>query len=90
MAFEELFCGQICNYDSQQNHQQAFHDPDGPVCGQQGVERHRQESAKIDGAMNHNGDHKIISPPIEPGQQDPNDKNRWPGNHEICQHKQNR
>lgn len=74
MPLQEHFYGQIGDADSQQNHQQACHDPKGSVCGQQGVERHRQEGAKIDCAMNHHGDCKVVGPPIEPGQQNANDK----------------
>ena len=87
---EELFGAQISDPDSQQNHQQACHDPKGSVCGQQGVERHRQKGAKIDGAMNHHGDRKVIGPPIDPGQQNPDDKHRWPGKHPVSQQKENR
>lgn len=74
MLFEEHFYRQISDADSQQNHQQACHDPKGSVCGQQEVERRRQEGAKIDYAMNHHGDRKVVGPPIDPGQQDANDK----------------
>ena len=90
MFLEEHSCGQIGDPDSHQYHQQAYRHPDGPVGGQQGVERHRQEGAKIDCAMNHHGDRKVIGPPVEPGQQDANDKRRWPGNHVVYQRKKNR
>ena len=90
MLFEEHFCGSIGDQKPQEYHEQAYDHPEGSVGGQQGVERHRQESAKIDCTMNHHSDRKIIGAPIEPGQQSPNDKNRGPGNHVMCQHKENR
>ena len=90
MLLQELFDAQIGDPDSQQNHQQACHDPKGSVCGQQDVQRYGQQAAKVDGTMNHHGDRKIIGLSIEPGQQDPNDKHRWPGNHGVHQHKEER
>ena len=62
--------------DSEEYHEQTYDHSEGSVGGQQGVERHRQESAKIDCTMNHHSDCKIIRPPIEPGQQDSDDKHR--------------
>ena len=90
VLFEEHFCGSIGDQKPQEYHEQAYDHPEGSVGGQQGVERHRQESAKIDCTMNHHSDRKIIGAPIEPGQQSPNNKNRGPGNHVMCQHKENR
>lgn len=83
MLLEEFFDAQTGDPDPQEYHEQAYDHPDGSVGGQQGVERHRQESTKIDCTMNHHGDRKIISPPIDPGRQYSNNKHRWPGNHEV-------
>lgn len=80
---EELFGAQISDPDSQEHHEQAYDHPDGSVGGQQSVERHRQESAKIDCTMNHHGDCKIVGPPIDPGQQDPDEEHRRPGNRQM-------
>ena len=90
MLFEKYLCGQIGDPDSQQNHQQGCHDPEGLVDGQQGENRLRQERAQIDGAMNHHGDRKIVGPPIDPGQQDPDDEHRRPGNRVVAQGKDSR
>ena len=90
MLLQELFGAQISDPDSQQNHQQSRHDPEGSVCGQQGVEWYRQQGEEIDSAVNHHGDRKIIGPPIDPGQQYSNDKHRWPGNGEVSRGKENR
>ena len=49
MLLQELFGAQISDPDSQQNHQQAYHDPEGSVCGQQGVEWYRQQGEEIVG-----------------------------------------
>ena len=90
VSFEEAFCGQAGDPYSQQYHEQACHHPNGAVGGQQGVERQRQKSAKIDCTMNHHGDRKIVGLPIDPGQQDPNDKDQRPGDHVVYQHKEKR
>ena len=76
---QEHFDGQTGDGDSQQNHQQACHDPEGSVCGQQGVERFRQQGEEIGDAMDHHGDCEIVGPPIDPGQQNPDAKHQGPG-----------
>ena len=90
MLLQELFGAQISDPDSQQNHQQTNHDPEGSVGGQQVVQRRAEQGAKIDSSMNHHGDRKVIGLPVEPGQQDADEKHRWPGKDMMSWQKENR
>ena len=87
---KEHFCGQTGDPDAQQNHQQACHEPKGSVCGQQGVERERQQGEEIDGAMNHHGGCKVVGAPINPGQHGPDQEHQGPGNRVVAQRKDSR